>query len=68
MYTVDVHHYTCSLLSIQEMLPSASVDIHLAASKALAEVVQKDLIPMHIFTATWLPLILKQLDSKEKSK
>ena len=50
------------------MLPAASIEIHTAASKALAEVVQKELIPMHIFTATCLPLILTQLDSKEKSK
>ena len=53
---------------MQEMLPTASVEIHSAASKALAEVVQKELMPMHIFTATCLPLILTQLDSKEKSK
>ena len=50
------------------MLPSASTEIHLAASKALAQVVEKELIPTHIFTTTCLPSILAQVDSKEKSK
>ena len=63
------HLHVCTtnvLTSMQEMLPSASVEIHIAASKALAEAVQKDLIPVHIFSTMCLPPILSLLDSKDK--
>ena len=50
------------------MLPSASVEIHEAASKAFTDLIQKDLIPTHIFTTTCLSAILAQLDNREKCK
>ena len=50
------------------MLPSSSIEIHQAASKMFTEVIQKDLIPVHIFTTTCMSPILAQLDNKDKCK
>ena len=50
------------------MLPSASVEIHEAASKTFTELIQKELIPIHIFTTTCMSAILAQLDNREKCK
>ena len=50
------------------MLPSASVEIHEAASKTFTELIQKELMPIHIFTTTCMSAIIAQLDNREKCK
>jgi hypothetical protein len=48
------------------VLPLSSVDVQVLASQVLGEAVQQKLIPVHIFTSSCLPTVLKQLESRDQ--
>ena len=53
---------------LQDVLPLSSVDVQVLASQVLGEAVQEKLIPVHIFTASCLPTVLKQLESRDQGR
>lgn len=52
--------------STQDMLPTASTEVQVLASRVLGEAVQQDLIPVHIFTSTCLTTVLAQMESRDQ--
>lgn len=47
------------------MIPSSSVDVQVMASRVLGEMVQQELIPIHVFMTTCLSTVLRQLENRD---
>jgi len=48
-----------------DILPTASAEVQLSASKAFQEIIEQELVATHIFTSTFLPTVLSQLESRD---
>lgn len=61
----DVYIIAVFLVSWQESLPSAAPDIQIAAGKSVGVMVTQSLVPAHIFLSSFLPLIIRLVNSRD---
>ena len=57
--------YTCY---IQDILKSASSAVNEAAANSFVKVVQKELVPSHLYITSFFPSILKGIESRDVCK